>query len=153
MTFLEALPALLLLALALGLIYLLHRRLSGLISNLVQLAGGNINIVALVLFIIFLPGIIVHELSHFLMAKMLGLRAGRFRVWPEVQRDSIGLGSVSVEQADAVRGSLVGAAPLITGTVLLTLLGLYVLRADEVVELLAYGDSPEIRCQFPAPDK
>lgn len=140
MTFLEALPALLLLALALGLIYLLHRRLSGLISNLVQLVGGKIDAVALALFIIFLPGIIVHELSHLLMAKLLGLRAGRFRVWPEVQRDSIGLGSVSVEQADAVRGSLVGAAPLITGTALLTLLGLYVLRADEVVELLAYGD-------------
>jgi len=140
MTLLEALPTLLLLALGIGLIYLFHHRLSGLIGSLVQLAGGNINVVALVLFILFLPGIIVHELSHLLMARLLGLRAGRFRVWPEVQRNSIGLGSVSVEQADALRGSLVGAAPLISGTALLTLLGLSVLRADEVVELLAYGD-------------
>jgi hypothetical protein len=140
MTLLEALPTLLLLALGLGLIYLLHHRLSGLISSAVQLAGGNIGVVALALFVIFLPGIIVHELSHLVMAKVLGLRAGRFRVWPEVQRDGIGLGSVSVEQADSVRGSLVGAAPLITGTVLLTLLGLYVLRAGEVMAVLAYGD-------------
>jgi hypothetical protein len=124
MTLLEALPTLLLLALGITLIYLLHYRLSGLIGGLVQLAGGNINVVALVLFILFLPGIIVHELSHLLMARLLGLRAGRFRVWPEVQRNSIGLGSVSVEQADALRGSLVGAAPLISGTALLTLLGL-----------------------------
>ena len=148
MTFLDALPTLLLLALALGLIYQLHHRLSGLISSLVQLAGGNINTVALVLFIFFLPGIIVHELSHFLMARLLGLRAGRFRVWPEVHRDGIGLGSVSVEQTDSLRSSLVGAAPLITGTALLTILGLYVLRADEVVELLAYGDWSALASAF-----
>lgn len=150
MTLLEALPTFLLLALALALIYLLHHRLSGLISSLVQLAGGNMSAVALALFVVFLPGIIVHELSHLVMARVLGLRAGRFRVWPEVQRDGIGLGSVSVEQTDAVRGSLVGAAPLITGTILLTLLGLYVLRADEALALLAYGDWSAVARAFGA---
>lgn len=148
MTILEALPTLLLLALAISLIYYLHLRLSGLISSLVQLSGGNMNVVALVLFIVFLPGIIVHETSHFLMARILGLRAGKFRVWPEVQRDSIGLGSVSVEQADAVRGSLVGAAPLIAGALVLMTLGVQLLRANEVLDLVAYGEWSAVAAAF-----
>lgn len=148
MTLFEALPTLLFLALALAAVYLLHSRLSGLIGSLVQLLGGSIGAVALVLFIVFLPGVIVHELSHLVTAKVLGLRAGRFRVWPEVQRDSIGLGSVSVEQADAVRGSLVGAAPLIAGTTLLALLGAYLLQAGAVVQLLAQGDWPVLLGAF-----
>ena len=36
---------------------------------------------ALLWFVLF-PGIILHEASHWIMARLLGLKTGRFRVWP-----------------------------------------------------------------------
>lgn len=67
--------------------------------------------------LIFFPGIFLHELSHLLVAKLLGVRTGKFSLIPEPMPDGrLQLGYVEAAQSDIFRDSLVGAAPLITGT-------------------------------------
>lgn len=67
--------------------------------------------------IIFLPGVFLHELSHFVMAKILRVRTGRFSLLPQSLPDGrLQLGFVETARADMVRDSLIGAAPLIVGT-------------------------------------
>jgi hypothetical protein len=67
--------------------------------------------------IIFLPGVFLHELSHFVMAKILQVRTGRFSLLPQSLPDGrLQLGYVETGRADIVRDSLIGAAPLIVGT-------------------------------------
>lgn len=66
--------------------------------------------------VLTLPGLLVHEIAHFLMAALLGLRTGTIELLP-VLSDSGGIefGSVQVEKADPIRLSMVGLAPLIAG--------------------------------------
>jgi hypothetical protein len=67
--------------------------------------------------IIFLPGVFLHELSHFVMAKLLRVRTGRFSLLPQSLPDGrLQLGYVETARSDIVRDSLIGAAPLIVGT-------------------------------------
>lgn len=66
--------------------------------------------------ILFLPGTIVHELSHFVMATLLIVRSGKLEFIPEEQGDGVKLGSVSIEKTDPIRKLLIGSAPFIFGT-------------------------------------
>ena len=67
--------------------------------------------------IIFLPGVFLHELSHFLMAKVLRVPTGRFSILPRsLSNGRLQLGYVETARSDIVRDSLIGAAPLIVGT-------------------------------------
>ena len=61
---------------------------------------------ALLWFVLF-PGIILHEASHWIMARLLGLKTGRFRVWPQPKGKEIVLGSVEVQRGGVLRLSLI----------------------------------------------
>ena len=66
--------------------------------------------------IIFLPGVLLHELSHYCMALLLGIKAARFSLVPQMLPDGrLQLGYVETVKTDIVRDSFVGAAPLIVG--------------------------------------
>lgn len=69
--------------------------------------------------LIFFPGTIVHELSHFLIATTLFLRVREINLFPEFKKNNILLGSVFYEKKDFVRGILVGIAPVIVGFIFL----------------------------------
>ncbi len=45
------------------------------------------NVTTLVFSLIFLPGVFLHELSHLVMAKVLGVRTGNFSLLPEMMPD------------------------------------------------------------------
>ena len=64
---------------------------------------------------IFLPGTIIHELSHFIMALVLLLRVHDLRIFPEMRNNGIKLGHVIYEKRDIFSGIIVGIAPLIFG--------------------------------------
>ncbi len=64
---------------------------------------------------VFFPGVVVHELSHFLMAKMLLVRTGKISLFPKIEEGNIKLGSVQVEKTGIIRRLLIGAAPLLGG--------------------------------------
>jgi hypothetical protein len=66
--------------------------------------------------IIFLPGVLLHEFSHYLVAVILGVQAPRFSLIPQILPDGrLQLGYVETDKTDIFRDSLIGAAPLIAG--------------------------------------
>lgn len=97
------------------------------------------NSATLAIFLLFLPGVLLHESAHWTMARLLGLKTGKFRVWPKRHGKHIGLGSVSVESRDPIRDSLVGIAPLLVGTVLVTIIGRIIFDTPLVTSRLSQG--------------
>lgn len=62
-----------------------------------------------------LPGVIVHELSHLLVANMLFVHTGEVEFFPQIQRDHVKLGSVAIAKTDPLRRFAIGVAPLVVG--------------------------------------
>ncbi len=98
-------------------------RIGLLIQEIVYLLSGSEDMAMVILFLIYLPGILIHEASHWLVARLLGLKTSNFRVWPKYTRNTIGLGSVTVSSGGTVYDSLVGLAPLLVGSALIVLIG------------------------------
>lgn len=69
---------------------------------------------------LFLPGVIIHELAHFIIANILFVQTGEIEFLPQIQGDSVKLGSVAIAKTDPLRRFLIGVAPLLFGTALLT---------------------------------
>lgn len=69
--------------------------------------------------LLFLPGTIIHELSHAIMAKLLFVHVGRMELMPQLHGESLKLGSVEVGKTDIVRNFLIGIAPFVVGTILI----------------------------------
>ena len=89
---------------------------------------------------IFLPGVFLHELSHFLVAKILRVPTGRFSVFPQSLPDGrLQLGYVETARADIVRDSLIGAAPLIIGTLFVSYVSLFQLDMRILWDTLRNG--------------
>ena len=86
-----------------------------------------------------LPGVAVHELSHGLMALALGVRTGGLSLFPQRQGDGIRLGSMAVAETDKLRGSLIGAAPLIGGGLVAALVAQALFGAEMGVALRVGG--------------
>ena len=93
------------------------------------------------LFLVLMPGIFIHESAHWMMARLVGLRTGKFRVWPVRRGKMIGMGQVAVEQKDVWRDSLVGIAPLLVGSLIITLIGSQIFETTTLVGAVNRGDS------------
>ena len=61
--------------------------------------------------LIFFPGTIIHELSHFFAAMFLFLPVKEIRIFPQFENNQIKLGHVLYVKKDFLRGILVGIAP------------------------------------------
>ncbi|MEP7287316.1 MAG: hypothetical protein ABI947_16290 [Chloroflexota bacterium] len=91
----------------------IHRHLFG-VGYLVAKEKG----VATLLYYLFLiPGVFLHEFSHYMMAGVFGIRPKRFTFTPEAQEDgSLEMGFVQLEDIkNPVYGGLIGIAPLLSG--------------------------------------
>ena len=92
----------------------LHREIQTIFLILTRSANVTIGVFSL----LFFPGVFLHELSHLVMAKLLGVRTGRFSLLPEGLPDGrLQMGFVEAASTDIIRDSLVGVAPLISGMV------------------------------------
>ena len=105
--------------------------LSRWIARQVQILGlhltGNEGAALLAYYLLLLPGILLHELSHIGMARLLGLKVGKFSLGPRRQPGgTVELGSVMVRSGGVLRDSLVGLAPFLGGTVVLLLVSYWV---------------------------
>lgn len=90
--------------------------------------------------VLFFPGVFLHELSHFLMAKILGVRTREFSLIPQPLSDGrIRMGYVEVEQTDIIRDSLIGLAPLIAGTSFVAYAGIYQMQVHTLWNVLREG--------------
>lgn len=77
-----------------------------------------------ILSIIFLPGTLIHELSHVLLAKALFVHTGAIDILPsfETEEEQVKMGSAEIGRTDPVRRSLIGLSPIIFGTTLIIVL-------------------------------
>jgi hypothetical protein len=96
------------------------------------------NLALIIFSILFLPGVFLHELSHYLMARLLGVKTGKFSLVPQVTSDGhLQLGFVETARADFFRDALIGLAPLLTGGVTIALIGVYRLGFVNLFNLAA----------------
>ncbi len=107
--------------------------------------------------LLFLPGVLLHELSHFLMARLLEVPTGRFSIIPrKMEGGKIQLGYVETATTDFVRDALIGMAPLITGIVFVALVGVSRLGMNALWTSLVQGQlsaiNPAITNMFSHPD-
>ena len=89
---------------------------------------------AVVLFaLVFFPGVLLHELSHYLTAKLLRVPTGRFSIFPKSVGDGrLQLGYVEVAATGPLRESFIGAAPLLAGSAFVAYAGLERLGLDTI---------------------
>jgi hypothetical protein len=115
---------------------LLHREIQAVFLILTRDARLTIGIFQ----IIFLPGVFLHEGSHFLMAKLLRVRTGKFSVIPRaLPNGRLQLGFVETAKSDILRDSLIGAAPLIFGTLFIAYAAVNRLQMDVLWNTLQNG--------------
>lgn len=115
---------------------LLHREIQAVFLILSRSERFTITMFSL----IFLPGVLLHELSHYGMAVLLGVEAARFSLIPQVLDDGrLQLGYVETAKADIVRDSLVGAAPLIVGGGFVAFIALVPLHLQPMWDVLRNG--------------
>jgi len=95
----------------LGVSHVLTIQLGRFLMQVTKSTTSSIFLLAL----IFFPGVLVHELGHFLMASFLFVRTGEIEFLPKIQDGGIKLGSVSIAHTDPFRRFLIGVAPVISG--------------------------------------
>jgi hypothetical protein len=109
----------------------LQRRLHFEIQALLFLLTKRIDLSMTIFAILFLPGVLIHELSHYGMARLLNVPVGKLSLIPQPLPDGrMRLGYVETQSTDFIRDALIGAAPLIVGSFVrfLTCLGYLISR-------------------------
>lgn len=104
---------------------------------------------ALILYaIVLLPGVVLHELSHWLAASLLGVQTGKLSLLPKRHADgSVQLGYVEYYKGRTlgpIRESIIGGAPLITGTLIILFIGFRVFNVPAFSAALQTGDVDQL---------
>lgn len=118
----------------------IHTHLHGISLLLMGQAERAVILYAIILF----PGVVLHEMSHWLMATFLGVRTGSFSLLPRTQADgSVQLGYVEYFKGrtlGAFRESMIGGAPLLTGTAVILLIGYRIFGVTDLTAAIQSGD-------------
>jgi hypothetical protein len=95
---------------------------------------GDADVALVLYFVLVLPGVLIHELSHWLAARLLGVRVTGFSLGPKrtARSKRVSLGYIRVSKVDPVRASLIGLAPLLTGSAAILLIGYLVLGVGDL---------------------
>jgi len=120
----------LLVLVGLFLLFLTKKQMTASLTQFIRHLGGGHKAAIIVWSIIFLPGTIIHEVSHFLAAALTGARTGKIEIFPEYLEDeveevddrTVALGYVQTQRLNPIQGFLVGTAPFTSGLLLLILL-------------------------------
>ena len=115
----------------------LHREIQ---AALYVASGGSARFTMTVFSILFFPGVILHEFSHFIMAKLLFVPTRGFSIIPKMMPEGyLRMGYVEVAETDIVRDSLIGAAPLILGNLVVAYIAIYRLHLIPLWDVLRNG--------------
>ncbi len=102
---------------------LLNRWITAHVQGVGLLLTNNPSVAIWLYFFLFLPGIFLHELSHYVMALVLRVNVGNFSMGPRKKGKDLVLGSVQVSGVGPLRHSLVGIAPLLFGSLAVLIIG------------------------------
>lgn len=97
------------------LLFLFSRRLTRSFYTLSYKITKNKKIADWLFAVVFLPGTILHELSHFFSALFLLVPVGRIDLMPKRDGNNIRMGSVTVEKSGPVRRFIIAISPVIFG--------------------------------------
>lgn len=111
---------------------LLTKSLSKALLTFTKSSKITVNIIAF----LFLPGVVVHELSHLLMAGILFVRTGEIEFMPEITKDGVKLGSVGIVKTDPIRRAIIGFAPVLVGTALVLGLIHFAVNSNSIVQTI-----------------
>lgn len=104
----------------------LQRRVHFEFQAIFLLLTKRIDLSILLFSIVFLPGVLLHEISHYLTAKLLRVPTGRFSVLPRpLPEGKLQLGYVETYKTDVFRDALIGIAPLLTGMIVIALISYF----------------------------
>ncbi|MBM4464576.1 MAG: hypothetical protein FJ014_03230 [Chloroflexi bacterium] len=122
-------------------LFFLKRWINRHVQGLGLLLLGDNETAMLLYFVLLLPGILIHELSHWLAARLLAVRTGKISLWPSRGRgNQMRLGSVRIARTDPFRASLIGLAPLLSGCLAILIIGQLILSLGDLGEVLLNGD-------------
>lgn len=97
-------------------LYFLSKVLMKELGSFLYRVFSSRKIVIWVMALLFLPGTFLHEMSHLVMAVILGVRVGEFNILPEISNEEkVKMGSVAIAKSDPIRRALIGAAPFFIG--------------------------------------
>jgi hypothetical protein len=137
------------LTLSFFLLLVLQRWTSRHLRGTVLLISRNEEAASLAYFVLLLPGVLLHELSHWLMAKLLWVRTGKLTVGLNQRRGGrLEMGSVQVSQTDPIRNSLIGLAPLVGGGLAIFLIGRWALGIETLARTLQSGDGAHVAAEL-----
>ena len=120
-------------------LFWLKRQITRSLQELSMRLVDDPDVALIIYFVIVLPGVVIHELSHWLMAKLLGARVSPPSIGPVRKGRSkrVSLGSVRVSKVGPVRASLIGVAPLLGGSAVILIIGNLVLGVGEFADAVA----------------
>ena len=114
----------------------LHRELQAVFLLITRRVDVSLILVS----ILFLPGVLLHEASHYLVARLLGVPTGKISIIPRVQDDGrLQLGYVETTHTDILRDTLIGVAPLVAGVLFIAYVGVSQLGLPVLWENLMGG--------------
>ena len=97
----------------------LHQHIQGFVLALT----GNSGCALRLLFYLLLPGVLLHEASHYVVAHLLLVRTSGFNIGiGGKKKRMVSLGSVVIQRTDPIRESLIGIAPFAVGVAAIWLL-------------------------------
>ncbi|MFC1996685.1 hypothetical protein ACFLXI_03635 [Chloroflexota bacterium] len=145
------------LLLLLGPLLLLQRALHREIQSVFLLVTRRPEITVAMFSLLFFPGVLLHEGSHYLMAKILGVSTGRVSLIPEsVEGNRLRLGFVETGETDIVRDALIGTAPLLLGGLFVAYAGIVQLDLLAVWNGISIGNTEAaiegLKASFAVPD-
>ena len=128
---------------------LARRQFTQLLFDVLMGLFRNQKIVGLIYGLLFLPGVIIHEGSHWITAKLLRVRTHRFSLIPEwTDAGTLRFGYVEMSKTDHLRAALIGLAPLVIGTGVVLWIALEIMTLDTLFGTLIAGELGLVLDQF-----
>ena len=123
------------------------------LQGLGLLLSGNEQTAMLLHYLVLLPGILLHEISHLLAAKLVGVKTRSFSLQPKASRGgTVRFGAVTVAKSDPFRESWIGLAPLLTGTASILLLAQWQFGVESLPALSVESVWQTLLASLQAPD-
>ena len=123
----------------------LQRRLQYETQSVLLLVTRRQDLAIALFSLLYFPGVLLHEGSHYLAARLLGVPTRHISLVPQATGDGrLRLGYVETGRADFLRDSLIGIAPLLAGGMIVAYIGLVQMRLAAIWEQAARGGTGSI---------